>query len=194
MEIFGRELDFTVTPVVAYGAIGLLAIIGFLGIERYSQIVQVSAERDRNAYSEYVLLEQIKGAAVWQSRLEDSIKLRQYMEDQIWSGSTNGLIAAQLTQKLYTISDELGLYDVNVRVDSEPTDIDNMTVLTFEFVSKVQKGKGVVDVLAEIAKEPRAIIVTESNFAHSLRDRRPTRLRVSGIIPIKIVPPESRTN
>ena len=139
MKVLGRNIGYTITPIVGYGLVGLLVIFGFLCLEKYVEIIRKSGEDVRSLQSEYVIMEQIKDAPLWEARLTNSIKLRQKIDTQVWSGTTSGLIAAELTQTLYGIAKVLDISDVTVRVDSEPTDIDavSYTHLTLPTICSV---------------------------------------------------------
>ena len=56
----------------------------------------------------------------------------------------------------------------------------------FDFTGSVAKPAGGIDILEQLARNNRQIILNDVNIINDTRDRRPTRVVLSGFIPIQL--------
>ncbi len=180
--------DFEMTPLAAYGLIAIGCVLAFLGLEKFSG-VETALKRDViSAQTELATLSAIRDTDHWADRLGQSTQARQHLQAALWRGQTSGIIAAELQQALRRIASTHKFNQIQVRVNPDPAEIDGISVLSFEFVGRAPSAKTLADFFGGIANNPKIIILDEVDFAYSLRDRRPPRLTLSGLIPVQITP------
>ena len=176
----------TITPIVAYGLCVLLVILGALTLESYNDIQRDLTSRLKSRQLELATLKAIENTDVWAARLEQSIVLRKQAEDKIWRGRTSGVIAAELQQVLGEISKKHKMNDIKINIDSEPSQLEEIQILRFTFTGRIAAGKDTIDFYSDIARYKEDIIIVELNSSNSIRDRRPSNINLSGIIPIRL--------
>ena len=176
----------TITPIVAYGLCVLLVILGALTLESYNDIQRDLTSRLQSRQLELATLKAIENTDVWAARLEQSIVLRKQAEDKIWRGRTSGVIAAELQQVLGEISKKHKMNDIKINIDSEPSQLEEIQILRFTFTGRIAAGKDTIDFYSDIARYKEDIIIVELNSSNSIRDRRPSNINLSGIIPIRL--------
>ncbi len=179
--------DFEMTPLAAYGLIAIGCVLAFLGLEKFSR-AEAALKRDViSAQTELATLTAIRDTDYWADRLGQSTQARQQLQTALWRGQTSGVIAAELQQALRQLASAHNFNKIQVRVDPDPAEIDGISVLSFEFTGWAPSAKTLADFFEGIAVNPKIIILDEVDFAQSLRDRRPPRLSLSGLIPVQIV-------
>ena len=178
--------DFEMTPLSAYGLLLIVCVIGFVGLEKFSDAETNMARRVIAAQTELATLSAIKQTKHWPERLAQSAKEKDVLQSQVWQGQTVGLIAAEVQQNLRELSARLDFDQVKINVYPEAVDIDGIKVLNFNMTGKAPSSKDFADFFEIIATSNKVIIVDEFDFAHSLRDLRPPRLSMSGRVPVLI--------
>jgi len=176
----------TITPIVAYGLCVLLVILGALTLESYNDIQRDLTSRLQSRQLELATLKAIENTDVWPARLEQSIVLKKQAEDKIWRGRTSGVIAAELQQVLGEISKKHKMNNIKINIDSEPSQLEEIQILRFTFTGRIAAGKDTIDFYSDIARYKEDIIIVELNSSNSIRDRRPSNINLSGIIPIRL--------
>ena len=179
--------DFEVTPIVAYGIVFLLLVLGGLGLQKFWGIENVLESEVIAVQSELASLETLRGDSEWAARFERSLVDRQFVDASIWSGQTTGVIAAELQQSLRALATGLGYDRIQVRVDPDSIDLDGAGVLSFEFAGRAPDGKAIVSLFEGVAVNPKQIVIRDVDFSQNVRDRTRPRLAIGGIIPIRIM-------
>lgn len=179
--------DFEVTPIVAYGLVFLLLVLGGLGLQKFGGLENVLEGDVIAVQSELASLETLRGDSEWAARFEQSLAARQSVDASIWGGQTTGVIAAELQQSLRALASGLGFDSIQVRVDSDTIDLDGAEVLSFEFAGRAPDGKAIVSLFEGVAVNPKQIVIRDVDFSQNVRDRIRPRLAMAGIIPIRII-------
>jgi len=181
-----QSLDLKPTPLVLYGVLAIAVIFTVLGLERLASASNALETRVIEEQTNLAILEQLQETDVWPERLQYSLSARERAKTAIWSGATSGVIAAKFQQGLQQAALAQKTTNIRIRVDPEPTEVDGLDVLAFDFTGFVPAGDGIIELFATIADQPQLILIRDVNFVHSIRDRRPTRLTFSGFLPIQI--------
>lgn len=185
-QSFAKNMDLKITPIVAYGLVFLMVMIGYLGLDKLvdknSQLAQKLIVEQENLH----IMQTIQASDIWEGRLAQSIEIRDLAKDSLWPGKSAGVIAAQFQQEIRKIAKTLEAKNVRIQVEAEPVSIENTDMLAFEFSAFLPIGDTVFALYNALAQQQHIVLVQDSNFSHSLRDKHPTRLIVSGFIPIKI--------
>lgn len=187
MKKFWEQLDWRVTPIVAYGLVFIGVVLGWLLLEQLVQANKSAHQRLIEEKAQLSALLKIQEDDSWEERLAFSVKRRQSAQEALWSGSTPGVIAANFQQSLRKIAADQLAENVNVRVDPEVTNINGIDVLAFDFSGWLPPGDSVFEVLMALARQPHHVAISDVSFSHSLRDRDETRLTLSGFIPVALV-------
>ena len=180
--------DFEMSPLAAYGLIAIGLIIGVLGLEKFASIESALEQEVISAQTEFATLTTIKDTSYWTERLAQSTVAREQLQSAIWTGNTSGVIAAELQQALRALAAQNNFSQTQVRVDPDPIDVDGITVLSYEFSALAATSKSLADFFEGLTAAPKIILVEDMSFAQSVRDRRPPRLSIAGIIPVQIAP------
>jgi len=98
----------------------------------------------------------------------------------------SGVIAAELQQVLGEISKKHKMNNIKINIDSEPSQLEEIQILRFTFTGRIAAGKDTIDFYSDIARYKEDIIIVELNSSNSIRDRRPSNINLSGIIPIRL--------
>lgn len=184
--------DFEVTPIVAYGLVFLLLVLGGLGLQKFWRVENALAADVITIQTEVASLERLSGDTQWEGRLEQSLALRAQVDAAIWQGPTTGVIAAELQQSLRRAASGLGYDAIQLRVDPEAVERDGAQVLSFEFAARAPDGKGIVSLFEAVAVMPKQVVIRDVDFSQNIRDRNRPRLAMGGIIPIRVVTPETQ--
>lgn len=184
-----RPEDFEMSPMAAYGLIAIALIIGVLGLEKYAVLETRLEQTVVTAQTELATLSTIRDTDYWAERLLQSSSTREVLQTEIWQGNTSGVVAAELQQSLRSLGMSHKFTEIKVRVDPDPVDIDGISVLKFEFSGQATSAKSLADFFEGFATHSKIIILEEANFTQSIRDRRPPRLSMAGLIPVQIAPP-----
>ena len=186
MKKLWAQMDWRITPIVAYGLVFIGVTIGGLLFEQLVQLNKSTHQRLIDEKTQLGALLKIQEDDAWEERLALSVKRKQSAQESLWSGSTPGVIAANFQQSLRKIATDQDAENINVRVDPEVTSINGINVLAFDFTLWVPPGDSVFEVLMALAKQPHHVAVSDISFSHSLRDRAETRLTMSGFIPVTL--------
>ncbi|PHR53891.1 MAG: hypothetical protein COA47_16430 [Robiginitomaculum sp.] len=186
MKRFIEQLDLKITPLVAYGLVALGIIVGGLLLGQLSSAVQQVKAEAQLAQSDLATLHEIQKTDVWADRLAQSIEARNTTEQTIWSGLTYGVISAGLQQELNKIGQDSGLTALKITINPIADDVDGLQVMQFTYRGMASDWASIIDLLSEIAEQPRTIILTELSF--SKPRSRPALFRAAGLIPIQIEP------
>lgn len=192
MTLLGRAknwLDDKATPISAYGLVFVIILAGFFSLDKLAAINKSTLSSLEASKQELALLSAIDGQDIWALRKDDSAALKTSLDGALWEGITAGAIAAQLQQNLRQKASGLNMKNIRVIVDSDPIEIGNMSVLTFEMSGLLPPQKTVHDMLAELANETYSLNVNQASLTFSTR--RPSLIRMSGTAPVKILPAES---
>lgn len=181
-----EKLNLEITPIVAYGLVAIVFIFGLLGLEKFKVADDGLRTRLETAQRELSTLNQIKETDIWSDRLVESTEKKASAVNKVWTGTTNGVVAAQLQQSLRTIFTAQGATGLRVNVDPQVNNVGGIDILTFDLSTRVPAGKKIIDVYQNIADHKNAIVLTEISAVHSLRYKRPTQINMSGIIPIRV--------
>lgn len=184
MKTYLERLNLQITPLVAYGLVALFLMLGAMGLQNYNNTQNGLAAELQTRQSELSTLRAIKNTDIWPFRLEKSLVLKKNTEDKLWKGSTSGLIAAQLQQVIRNISKTHDINNVVVSVDPEPSYVEGVEILRFDYKGHIASGKHTIDFFKDIASSEKSIIITELDMTNSIRDKRPTYMTLSGLIPI----------
>ncbi len=185
---FGQWLDYKATPLSAYGLIALIFLSAFFGLDKLAQANHNYLSQLETAQQELALLSAIDGQDIWSQRKDESRALKISLNAALWPGHTAGAIAAQLQQSLRQKAAGLDMKNIRVIVDAEPAEVGNVTVLNFELSGLLPPHKSLHDTLAVLAEDKYSLNVEQASLTFS--QRRPSLLRLSGIAPIKILPPD----
>jgi len=190
--MFGlSKADFEMSPIVAYGVVLLILILGGLGLERFWASETRLANNLIVTQNEVATLENLSENDQWAERFEKSLQARRSLEQSMWTGITAGVIAAELQQAMRKEALALGYKSLQLRVDTDIQEVEGVDVLLFEFFGQSPDGKNIIAFLESLALMPRLIIIKDAEFSQNIRDRRPPRLTLSAVIPIKIVAAEA---
>ncbi len=181
-----QKLNLTVTPIVAYGLVFLLVMLSWLGVERIYQIKNNFSQDAENLRVRRAVVENIKSQDEWADRLAYSLSFKEDLDSTIWRARTSGVIAAELQQLLRKVTADNGINNANIRVDPEPSKVGDLNSLVFDFTGSVANPAGGIDILEQLARNNRQIILNDVNIINDTRDRRPTRVVLSGFIPIQL--------
>lgn len=182
-----QKLNLSMTPIVSYGLVVLLLLLTWFGVERLDQIRRNFGEDAGSLRMRLSVVENIKSQNQWADRLAYSISVKDQVDSSIWRGRTSGVIAAELQQFLRKIAVDNTIINANIRVDPEPSDIDGLKVLMFDLNGSVTTAAGGIDILEHLSKYEKQIILSDVNISNDTRDRRPSRVLVSGFIPIELL-------
>jgi len=185
MRHYLDKLDNELSPIVGYGLVILCLIVAYLGIDSLKRHVDTLRSDLTVSANALKSLEQIQSEAIWEERLVQSRAARDVTMQAEWTGQTQGIIAAGLQQRLRAITRKAKLKSVRIRVEPEIDTLDGIDVLYFELRGTAENGDVVTDIIADIAADPRLIIVQDSNL--SFQSRRPSQISLSGLIPIRLL-------
>ncbi len=186
MRRFIDQLDLKITPLAAYGLVALGFIVGGLLLGQLSSAVQQVKAEAQLARSDLANLREIQETDVWADRLTQSIAARNATEKTVWSGLTYGVISAGLQQELNTIGQTAGLTALKITINPIADEVDGLQVMQFTFRGMASDWASIIDLLTEMAEQPRTIIFNELSF--SKPRSRPALFRAAGLIPIQIEP------
>jgi len=184
--------DLEVTPIVAYGLVFLIAIVGSLLLQSFWRHENIVANQLREAQNQLATLEALKDENPWAERFQSSQVLRQTIKDRRWIGVTSGVVAAEFQQSIRELALDLEFESIQVQIDPAPIEVEDHQVLSFEFTGRAPDGKVIVSILESIAKHSKHIIIRDVDFSQNLRNVGKPRLALSGIIPIAIVSAKSQ--
>lgn len=186
MQALLERYNLKVTPLVAYGLVVLFLVMGLLGLERFNFAQADLEARLTSRESQLARLNAIKDTDIWSDRLSTSLVLKEKTNDKLWSGSTSGVVAAQLQKTLSAISEQHDVKNLTITVDPEADDVDGIEILRFDFSGRLASGKDTIDFYGDLARYEQAIIISEMNVTNSIQTRRESYMTISGLIPISL--------
>jgi len=185
---FLQSLDFNITPIVAYVFVFFTVIMGALALEQISKAGSTLQEKVAAAQNELAILDRIKDTDIWEDRLALSLEIKSEAETKIWTGDTTGVIAARLQQTLRNIAKANNIKNIRLRVDPEPSQVEFLEILAFDFQGHAAETRTLIDILSTMANHPQTLLIKEATIVNSVRARPPTLIKFSGFVPIRITP------
>lgn len=186
-----QKLDLQVTPIVAYGLVFLLFLFSWLGVERLNVVKQTLGEDNESLRTRLAVVENIKSQDQWSSRLDYSIAYKNQINASLWRANTSGVIAAELQQFLQKVTDDNGLNNVTIRVDSDPSKIGDLNAMSFDLTGVVDAAYGSTNLLGQLSESGRQVIINEVNITTDPQGVRSTRVILAGVIPIELTPADA---
>ncbi len=175
--------NIEITPLAAYGLTVLAFIVAWLGTQHLSEATMARKVKAQEARLELAQLEQIQGTDIWAKRFEISEQFHENAQQKIWTGATNGVIDASLQQSLRAIAGAANM--TSVQLDIAPPDtIDTVDFMQFTMSGLIPDGERVIDVLSALTKNTPHIIAMDMSV--TIRQNRPSRLVVSGRVPMRV--------
>ena len=179
------RINLEMTPIVAYGLAAIFLILGGVGLGRMAGATASISERAQSAQAELYSLSKIQDTNIWEERLAISELAAAQTNQQILTGATIGVIAAELQQTLRGIASRSNLKSPQIKVNAHIEQIEGLDVVQFTFFGLAPDWGSVIDVLAALASDSHKLIVNELSFNQS-RGRNGSRFSAAGIAPIKI--------
>lgn len=181
-----NRLKSEMSPITAYGLIFLICVLCFLGLDTLAGKVRTNSATLNAAQIELATLNDVKETDFWEQRLDESLRLRKSSNDSLWSGDTSGVIAANAQQTFQSLFLPYQTQQLRIRIEPEIETIENVPTLFFDISGLLVKPQDVADVLAAIAAHPKSIIIVDANLALDPRMERPTRMSISGVLPVRL--------
>lgn len=191
IKVWVDKLKTEMTPLAAYG----LIFIGFLALwlvfDNFSNRLEALKTQTQAAQAEYIALSQVKEDAGWEERLKYSLAARKQSDALVWSGKSQGVIAAKIQQALRGILAKTGMKSPQVSIDGNVENVDGVDVMRFTASGLVADGHRAIDVLAHFDGYQPGLFLQDFNI--TFRAKNPSLLTISGVAPIKIVTSQNAT-
>lgn len=191
MQTLLRKLEDQATPTVIYGGCILVLLMTFLAYTPMSTGLQQLRMDVQSAKSDLANLKTIESEEFWTDRLAQSLTFRQQAQSELWAGETSGLVAADFQQTIRQLAGKAQIRNLRISVDPDLDSVNTVPVLNFEVRGFVPSGLALVDVLSDLAAQPRKILIQDLNT--TLVERSGSMLVVSGYIPVNLAETTGQT-
>ena len=183
LERFRQSLNLR----TMYGLIALGCLLGFALIGSLNDAVQRAslsrAEVDARLTRHGGAIDE----TIWNERAADAEAELAFWQSTHWSGSTSGVIAAELENAISQITRGANLRVINVNVDPAPSETPSGPILRFSFSTDSNSGDSVAKILAAFGAHQPVLVIDEVNavFDESIAGR----FSASGYAPVSLLTP-----
>lgn len=181
MTLFKSDL-FSVTPLVAYGGVFLFTIFGCFGLARLSESAKSKQDKVINSANELAVLHTLEDTKLWQSRLDESLALKQARANTVWTDATYSLLAARIQSTLRRIGDASGLDNLNIAVDPEVSKIGDTELIRFTLSSNGSEAQNLLKFMYALTTYP--VTINSDDLTLSFNPGGRSNLRLSGHAPV----------
>lgn len=166
--------------LIALGAV--LAIAWLLHLQDGNSVKRAQLETLKVRAAEF---EDPATLQEWEARARRAADISHQWNVGTWSGSTPGVLAAEIQTALQDLSKDTEVTLVQISVDPDPILVDGQSVLRFELFGRARTRNGLA-FFVRLAEYEKRLLLAEATFAPS---RLQAQIRVSGLAPIEIVEP-----
>ena len=183
LERFRQSLNLR----TLYGLIALGCLLGVSLIGRLDDIAKTAAQSRAETDARLTRHGGAIDETLWNERAADAEAELAFWQSTHWSGSTPGVIAAELESAINQITRGAGLRVINVNIDPAPSETPSGSVIRFNFATESRSGDSVAKTLAAFGAYQPILVIDEMNavFDENIHGR----FSASGYAPVSIVTP-----
>ena len=187
MKQYLQRFDQSLNLRTLYGLIALGCLLGISLLGRLDAATQRAADVRAEAETRLVRHGGAIDEALWRERAASAETELTFWKSTHWSGSTAGVIAAELEDAITQVIRSAELDIVVVNVEAAPSESQSGSILRFRFSTESSRGDGVAKTLAAFGAHDPILVIDEINAVFDENSH--GRFSASGYAPISLDAP-----
>ncbi len=178
------KLEQEMTPIVAYGLIGIALIIVYFAGARAADTVTDMSNRVVAAEQELAVLKSLEQQDIWTDRLAKVNDMKVAVNRKLWTGETPGIISAELQQVLRKSAEGLSNNPIQTNVDATFETLGEVSIINFDARARFTNPESSIKFLGILSQEKRDVFLKDVTVRMSSADS--SDVNISGFIPVQI--------